>query len=67
MSTCRGDGVLLVATRAREGVAVGPSATQAAYSKQSDANNFGPLDRSGYGTGVLVVVVVVGRVVPLHM
>ena len=66
MSTCRGDGVLLVATRAREGVAVGPSATQAAYSKQSDANNFGPLDRrSGYS--VLGVVVVVGRVVPLHM
>ena len=64
MSTCRGDGVLRVATRG--GVAVGPSATQAAYSKQSDAINFGPLDRSGYGTDV-VVVVVVGRVVPLHM
>ena len=63
MSTCRGDGVLLVATR--EGVA--PSGRRLRSLAPSDAINWGPLDGSGYRAGGLVVVVVVGRVVPLHM
>ena len=62
MSTCRGDdGVLLVATR--EGVA--PSGRRLRSLAPSDAINWGPLHGSGYGASIIILII--GRVVPLHM
>ena len=65
MSTCRGDGVLLVATREgrREGVA--PSGRRLRSLAPSDAINWGPLHGSGYGASIIILII--GRVVPLHM